>query len=96
MIEFSLRTREYNVAISITQKIIDDLTEDIRSGRLRPGEKIPSATELRATYGCSISPVRDAIRWLKAVGLVEGSPGVGVYVKERESRSEPADGRDGM
>lgn len=96
MIESSLRTREYNVAISITQKIIDDLTEDIRSGRYRPGEKIPSATELRATYECSISPVRDAIRWLKARGLVEGSPGVGVYVKERDSRSQTPDRRDGM
>lgn len=87
MIESSLRTREWTMAISKTQKIIDDLTADIESGRLRPGDQLPSAAELRATYDVSISPVRDAIRWLKAVGLVEGSPGVGVFVRERDSRA---------
>lgn len=75
-------TGECTMSKSITQRIIDDLTEDIRSGRLNPGDKIPSARELREKYDdCSISPVAAAVRTLKALGLIEGVPGVGVFVK---------------
>lgn len=80
MIKSILRPEEQDVAISITQAIINDLVRDIESGRLRPGDPIPSARELRERYDCSISPVQSAIIWLKARGLVEGIPGKGVYV----------------
>ncbi|GAA3769748.1 hypothetical protein GCM10022225_65700 [Plantactinospora mayteni] len=69
---------------SKTQKIINDLTEKIESGELVPGAQIPSAAELRAQYGVSITVVRGAINWLKAKGLVEGHSGLGVFVVERE------------
>lgn len=82
MIESLLRTRESVMAVSKTQRIIDDLTGDIRAGRLKPGEQIPSAAELREKYAVSITVVRRAVDNLKAVGLVEGVPGVGVFVKE--------------
>ena len=84
MIESSLRTRESIMVTSKTQRIIDDISGKIASGELRPGDRIPSAAELRAHYGYSITVVRNAVNWLKAVGLVEGVPGVGVFVKERE------------
>ncbi|MDI1464569.1 hypothetical protein QEZ54_26725 [Catellatospora sp. KI3] len=31
----------------------------------------------------SITVVRNAMNWMKALGLVEGLPGVGVFVVER-------------
>jgi DNA-binding GntR family transcriptional regulator len=71
------------MATSKTQRIIDDITGQIEAGQLRPGDQLPSAAELRAQYGVSITVVRSAVNWLKAVGLVEGVPGVGVFVKER-------------
>ena len=71
------------MATSKTQRIIDDITEQIDSGQLRPGDQLPSASELRAQYGVSITVVRGAINWLKATGVVEGVPGVGVFVKEQ-------------
>jgi DNA-binding GntR family transcriptional regulator len=70
-------------ATSKTQRVIDDLRQQIESGRLKPGDQLPSATALRAQYGVSITVVRSAVNWLKAVGLVEGVPGVGVFVAER-------------
>ncbi len=72
------------MATSKTQRIINDVTSQIEAGQLRPGDQLPSAAELRAQYGVSITVVRSAINWLKAVGLVEGVPGVGVFVKERD------------
>lgn len=65
---------------SKTQKIIDSLTAQIAAGTLKPGDRIPSARELREQFGTSGTPVREAINHLKARGLLEGDAGVGVFV----------------
>lgn len=78
------RTREYQMTTSKTQKIIDGITAKIESGELGPGDRIPSASQLRAQYGVSITVVRDAVNWLKATGVVKGVPGVGVFVAEQK------------
>ncbi|MDG4784520.1 winged helix-turn-helix domain-containing protein [Micromonospora sp. WMMD1102] len=80
----ALRTRECSVPTSKTQKIINDITEQIESGQLGPGDQLPSTAELRAQYGVSITVVRGAVNWLKAKGLVKGHPGLGVFVVENE------------
>lgn len=74
------------MAKSKTQTIIDDITEQIRSGKLRPGDRLPSTAQLREQYGVSITVVRNAVQWLKAVGLVEGLSGVGVFVVDQAQR----------
>lgn len=63
-----------------TQQIIDDFTELIVSGELKPGDMLPSTSELRARYDASLNVVRNAVQWLKAKELVEGVPGKGVFV----------------
>ncbi|WP_155371156.1 winged helix-turn-helix domain-containing protein [Catellatospora vulcania] len=68
---------------SKTQTLIDDISGQITSGKLKPGDQLPSTAELRQQYGVSITVVRNAIQWLKAVGLVEGLAGVGVFVTEK-------------
>ncbi|MEO3743837.1 winged helix-turn-helix domain-containing protein [Plantactinospora sp. B5E13] len=78
----SVRTRECLLPTSKTQKIINDLTGQIESGKLAPGDQLPSTAELREQYGVSVTVVRGAINWLKAKGLVEGHPGLGVFVAE--------------
>ncbi len=75
-----------DVAKSKTQWIIDDIGGQIESGRLKPGDQLPSTAELRAQYGVSITVVRNAVQWLKAKGLVEGLSGVGVFVVEHGER----------
>ncbi|WP_430783554.1 winged helix-turn-helix domain-containing protein [Actinoplanes sp. G11-F43] len=72
------------MAKSKTQSVIDDITEQIASGRLKPGERLLSTAEMCAHYGVSITVVRNAVQWLKAKGLVEGLSGVGVFVTEKE------------
>jgi DNA-binding GntR family transcriptional regulator len=64
------------------QQIIDAILGDIAAGRLKPGDPLPSAAELRAQFDCSITPVREAVNWLKAVGYVTGVPGVRVFVAD--------------
>lgn len=67
---------------SISERIADELTEQVRSGQLRPGDAIPSTAALMEQYQCSVSPVRDAIRGLKTRGLLVGAPGRAVYVAD--------------
>jgi DNA-binding GntR family transcriptional regulator len=70
-------------AASIKQRIVDDLTEEIRTGRLKPGDKLPTTPQLQEAYGAqSVVPVRAAMALLKDRSLVEFVPGLGVFVVE--------------
>lgn len=63
------------------ERLADAIREQIRTGQLKPGDKLPSITELKAIHGVSYGPVRTAMIVLKAEGLIEGVPGEGVYVR---------------
>ena len=52
----------------------------------KPGEKIPSGTELAKQYGVARMTVQQALRVLKDEGLVQSRQGSGVYVRERTER----------
>lgn len=71
-----------------TQQLIDDITGQIASGQLKPGDKIPSTSQLCAGYGVSLSVVRNAVLWLKAKNLVEGLSGAGVFVLEQRGADD--------
>lgn len=77
---------------SKTQIIIRALEADVAAGILKPGDRIPSARELREQFDASATPVRDAINYLKARGLLVGEAGVGVFVAERPPGDPPNGG----
>jgi DNA-binding GntR family transcriptional regulator len=60
--------------------LADDIRQQITSGKLKPGEKLPSTSQLCAKYKVSTIVIRNAMITLKAEGFVEGVPGVGVFV----------------
>lgn len=62
------------------RQIAEDLREQIESGALRPGQQLRTELELRERYGASRNTVRDAIKWLTNLGLVETKPGQGTFV----------------
>jgi DNA-binding FadR family transcriptional regulator len=66
-------------------KLADTIREQIKSGELRPGDKLPSISQLREEFGISYGSVRGAMLVLKAEGLIEGRQGEAVYVREREA-----------
>lgn len=73
---------------SKTQQIVRDIEAQIRTGRLKPGDRIPSARELREQYGTSTTPVREAINHLKARGFLVGEAGVGVFVADQPPQTD--------
>ena len=62
------------------QQIADDLHAKIESGELRPREQIPTEGDLRRKYDASRNTIRDAIRRLVSLGLVQTRPGQGTFV----------------
>lgn len=60
--------------------VIEDVTSQVRAGALRPGDKLPSAREMREQYDVSQMTIRMAIERLRAEGWVVTVPGSGVYV----------------
>jgi GntR family transcriptional regulator, transcriptional repressor for pyruvate dehydrogenase complex len=62
------------------EQIISDLRDQILQGKYPRGSKLPSERELSQWYGVSVPTVREAIRGLSAVCLVESRHGTGVYV----------------
>jgi len=55
--------------------------------KLQPGDKLPSERELAETLGVSRSSIRDAIRSLELMGLVEPRQGAGTVVLEISTES---------
>jgi GntR family transcriptional regulator len=67
-------------AVPVYRKIIDDIRQQIVTGELRPGDKLPSISQLMEQYECSDTPVKAALGRLQDAGWLEGHQGRGVYV----------------
>ena len=62
------------------RQIAEDLRAKIESGELASGTRLRTELELREDYDASRNTVRDAIKWLTNLGLVETKPGQGTFV----------------
>jgi GntR family transcriptional repressor for pyruvate dehydrogenase complex len=73
----------------ISDSIIDQIRNVILSGQLKPGEKIASEKELLAQFGVSKATLREALRVLETMGLVEIKKGVagGVFIAEVDMKT---------
>lgn len=65
------------------RQIAEDLRAQIESGKLEGGMQLLTELELRERYGASRNTVRDAIKWLMNLGLVETRPGQGTFVVQK-------------
>ena len=65
---------------SKAQTLVQLLGEAIRSGRIKPGDKLPGELAIMAEHGVGRSVVREALSRLQASGLVETHHGIGTFV----------------
>jgi GntR family transcriptional regulator len=74
--------------------IANALRSEIESGRLGPGDQLPTETELEKTHGVSRNTVRQALDILVTAGLVSAERGRGTFVRDRVMLSVTASGHD--
>ncbi len=67
--------------------IYKNLREKIRSGACQPNEKLPTETEIGATFGVSRVTSRKALEMLEHEGLIYRKQGAGTFVAESSSRT---------
>ena len=67
--------------VKVVDEIIDSLRQDIITRRLPHGERLPSERELSERFGVSQPSVREAIRALETLGLVDVFHGSGRFVR---------------
>ncbi|MBX5469549.1 MAG: FadR family transcriptional regulator [Thermoleophilaceae bacterium] len=72
-------------AVSRTQQVREQLEAAIERGDYKPGERLPSERDLVELLGVSRVSVREAIRSLEAVGMVEVRHGLGCFVAANPS-----------
>jgi len=66
--------------LTLSRQIRDALVRRIVSGELTPGERLVE-TRIAEEYGTSQAPVREALRELETIGLVETRPRRGTFVR---------------
>lgn len=80
MSDDGLSLRRVSGAQSRSSDLVRMLSEDIRSGRIKPGERLPTEQEIVRRTGVSRTVVREAVAALRAEGLVMTRQGVGAFV----------------
>mgnify|MGYP001329640910 CR=1 FL=1 len=64
-------------------QIAQRIRDEIHSGRLRPGDRVPSVRELASEYGVSRATADKALSALRSEGLVIAVTGVGTQVADQ-------------
>lgn len=70
----------------LAYEVVQRLTADITSGKLKPGSRLPTEQALIAAMGVSRTVVREAVAALRAEGLVVTRQGSGTIVADGTGR----------
>ena len=66
--------------MSRSDDVVDGVKQMILDGRLQPGERLPAEKELAATLGVSRGSLREGVRALGTLGILDSRHGDGTYV----------------
>ena len=67
---------------SLAHELVEGIGARIRDRLLKPGDKLPTESEIMQSYGVSRTVVREALSRMQAAGLVETRHGIGTFVLE--------------
>lgn len=65
---------------TVVQKIIAEIRDSLIKGTLEPGDRLPSESKLIESFGVSRTAVREAMKILAAIGVVEIRRGDGTFI----------------
>ena len=68
--------------VSLSKMVADEIKDYIKSQRLQEGDKLPSVDRLMKQMNVSRSSLREGLRFLEAIEVIEVINGRGVFVKD--------------
>ncbi len=84
--ELDIQPVDENSPIPLYQQVRIDLLNQLQSGKLQPGDMLPSEKELAAAYQVSRQTLRQAMSYLVTRSLLERTPGRGTTVLDGRNR----------
>ncbi|MBP1651675.1 MAG: GntR family transcriptional regulator [Bacteroidetes bacterium] len=78
---------------TLAEEVADRINDLIVNGTYQVGEKLPNETDMMASFGVGRSTIREAIKLLANIGILDVRHGVGSFVNEMVSSREPIDVR---
>jgi DNA-binding FadR family transcriptional regulator len=82
-----MRIRPLATEHKLSRRLFEQLAEQIKSGRLAPGARLPTEQALTRAAKVSRTVVREAVAALRAEGLVITRQGVGAFVSAEPQRA---------
>lgn len=71
----------------LAHELVAAFTGKLRSGAIKPGERLPTESEIMQAFGVSRGVVREALSRLGAAGLVQTLHGIGTFALEPAQQS---------
>ncbi len=71
---------------SLSDEIVERIIVLISDKVLKPGERLPSEKDLASQFGVGRTTIREALRSLAVLGIVDGRVGEGTYVSSTNRR----------
>ncbi|MGA2613866.1 MAG: GntR family transcriptional regulator [Spirochaetia bacterium] len=72
---------------SAVDTVIHKIREMVKNGQLKSGDKLPNETELSRVFGTSRGPIREAVKALVALGILEIKRGDGTYISVSSAKT---------
>lgn len=73
-----------------SERVAEQVREDIRSGRLKPGTKLPTHREMAVKHEIAVATVQKVLKRLQEEGWVVARQSIGVFVSDSiPAGSEP-------
>lgn len=78
------KNTDTHTSLTRAQEIAEAMARQIVRGDLVPGERLPAERELAVQYGATRNVIREALKRLESVGLLQSRRGSGAYVQKLE------------
>ncbi|MBY7144452.1 FadR family transcriptional regulator [Virgibacillus sp. NKC19-3] len=75
-----------NLNRTISSEIVLIIKDNLLNGSLKPGDKLPTEKELMEQLGVSRTPVRESIKILEAIGVIQIKRGEGMFITNNLSQ----------
>jgi len=75
------------IKTKLSRLVLENIRDALIDGSLKPGDKLPSMTVLAEQMGVGISSIREAVKTLEGLGVLETRQGDGTVVSGRLNES---------